>query len=92
MFRYREGSPSAQVLVFKGPSNINKLEGLGHVTVNKPVISIIYIVRVCLLCSAQIFVDGVNHHKFTSEIHQYPCYHTIYEYFACFSLKFKSLS
>ena len=33
----------------------------GHVTVNKPVISMIYIVsHTWPLCSAQILVDGVN--------------------------------
>ena len=38
-----------------------KLKGQGHVTVNKPVISIIYIVvHMWPLCSAQILVDGVN--------------------------------
>ena len=37
------------------------LKGLGHITVNKPVISIIYIVaHTWPLCSAQILVDGVN--------------------------------
>ena len=37
------------------------LKALGHVTVNKPVISIIYIVvHTWPLCSAQILVDGVN--------------------------------
>ena len=37
------------------------LKGQGHVTVNKPVISIIYIVvHTWPLCSAQILVDGVN--------------------------------
>ena len=37
------------------------LKAQGHVTVNKPVISIIYIVsHTWPLCSAQILVDGVN--------------------------------
>ena len=37
------------------------LKGQDHVTVNKPVISIIYIVaHTWPLCSAQILVDGVN--------------------------------
>ena len=37
------------------------LKEQGHVTVNKPVISIIYIVsRTWPLCSAEILVDGVN--------------------------------
>ena len=37
------------------------LKALGHVTVNKPVISIVYIVvHTQPLCSAQILVDGVN--------------------------------
>ena len=37
------------------------LKALDHVTVNKPVISIIYIVvHTWPLCSAQILVDGVN--------------------------------
>ena len=37
------------------------LKAQGHVTVNKPVISIIYIVsHMWPLCSAQILVDGVN--------------------------------
>ena len=37
------------------------LKGQGHVTVNKPVISIIYIVvHTWRLSSAQILVDGVN--------------------------------
>ena len=40
---------------------INSLKEQGHVTVNKPVISIIYIVsHTWPLCSAQILVDGVN--------------------------------
>ena len=34
------------------------LKGEGHVTVNKPVISVIYIVAP--FCSAQILVDGVK--------------------------------
>ena len=37
------------------------LKAQGHVTVNKPVISTIYIVpHTWPLCSAQILVDGVN--------------------------------
>ena len=37
------------------------LKALGHVTVNKPVISIIYVVvHTWPLCFAQISVDGVN--------------------------------
>ena len=37
------------------------LKAHGHVTVNKPVISMIYIVsHTWPLCSAQILVDGVN--------------------------------
>ena len=37
------------------------LKGQGHVTVNKPVISMIYIITSTWpLCSAQIVVDGVN--------------------------------
>ena len=37
------------------------LKAQGHVTVNKPVISMIYIVsHTWPLCSAQILVDGVN--------------------------------
>ena len=41
----------------------NCLKGQSHVTVNKPVISGIYIVGHTLpLCSAQILVDGVNLH------------------------------
>ena len=37
------------------------LKGQCHVTVNKPVISMIYIVsHTWPLCSAQILVDGVN--------------------------------
>ena len=36
-------------------------KGLGHATINKPVISIVYIVAdMCQLSSAQILVDGVN--------------------------------
>ena len=39
----------------------NWLKAQGHVTVNKLVISIIYIVaHTWPLCSAQILVDGVN--------------------------------
>ena len=39
------------------------LKAQGHVTVNKPVISRIYIVaRTWPLCSVQILVDGVNPH------------------------------
>ena len=41
--------------------SVSNFKGQGHVTVNKPVISIIYIVaRTWPLCSAQILVDGVN--------------------------------
>ena len=37
------------------------LKGLGYVTVNKPVISMIYIIaHTWPLCSAQNLVDGVN--------------------------------
>ena len=37
------------------------LKGQGHVTVNNPVISMIYIVaHTWPLCSSQILVDGVN--------------------------------
>ena len=37
------------------------LKGQGHVTVNQPIISIIYIVaHTWPLCSAHILVDGVN--------------------------------
>ena len=37
------------------------LQGRDHATVNKPVISIVYIVaHTWPLCSAQILVDGVN--------------------------------
>ena len=37
------------------------LKAQGHVTVNKPVISMIYIAsHTWPLCSAQILVDGVN--------------------------------
>ena len=37
------------------------LKGQGHLTINKPVISIIYIVaHTWPLCSAQILVEGVN--------------------------------
>ena len=44
-----------------GPYEIIPLKGQGHVTVKKPVISIIYIVaHTWSFCSAQIFVDGVN--------------------------------
>ena len=46
-------------LVWKVIENI--LKGQGQVTVNKPVISMIYIVaHTWPLCSAQILVDGVN--------------------------------
>ena len=48
-------SYTAQVL------KIYCLKAQGHVTVNKPVISMIYIVsHTWPLCSAQILVDGVN--------------------------------
>ena len=41
--------------------NLLTLMGQGHVTVNKPVISIIYIVvHTWPLCPAQILVNGVN--------------------------------
>ena len=37
------------------------LKGLGHGTINKPVISTFYIVSFeCPVCSAQILVDGLN--------------------------------
>ena len=49
---------------FFGPHSCKqdlKLKGQGHVTVNKPVISIIYIVgHTWPLSFAQILVDGVN--------------------------------
>ena len=46
-------------LIFK----TKMLKGQGHVTVNKPVVSTIYIVaHTWPLCSAQILVDGVNPH------------------------------
>ena len=69
------------------------LKGQGHVTVNKPVISIIYIVaHTWLLCSAQILVDGVNPQESyfqksinISAIVQHEC-------FVCFSTKLKSTS
>ena len=39
------------------------LKGLGHITVNKPVISRMYIVaHTWPLCYAQSFVDGVHPH------------------------------
>ena len=45
-------------IIYQSKAN---LKGRGHVTVNKPVISIIYIVvQTWPLCSAQILVDGVN--------------------------------
>ena len=46
---------------FAESHHVTVLKGLGHVAVNKPVISIIYIVaHTCPLCSAQILVYGVN--------------------------------
>ena len=40
-----------------------QLKGQSHISVNKPVISRIYIVvHTWPLCSAQILVDGVNPH------------------------------
>ena len=40
---------------------ISNLKVQGHVTVNKPIISMIYIVaHTWPLCSAQVLVDGVN--------------------------------
>ena len=69
------------------------LKEQGHVTVNKPVISIIYIVvHTWPLCSAQILVDGVNPQQSYFQIHQYLCNRTTYECLVCFSLKLKSQS
>ena len=69
------------------------LKALGHVTVNKPVISIIYIVfHTWPLCSAQLLVDGANPLESyfqksinISAIVQHEC-------FVCFSTKLKSPS
>ena len=52
---------------FKGIESVDSipllLKGQSHVTVNKPVPSIIYIIaHTWPLCSAQILVDGVNSH------------------------------
>ena len=42
-------------------SFLSTLKAQGHLTVNKPVFSMIYVVAHTLpLCSAQILVDGVN--------------------------------
>ena len=39
------------------------LKGLGHVNINKPVISIMHnFLHTCLLCCANFFVDGLNLH------------------------------
>ena len=47
--------------ILKHKVECKTLQGQGHVTVNKPVISIFYIVaHTWPLCSAQILVDGVN--------------------------------
>ena len=43
--------------------NCSLLKGQGHVTVNKPVTSRIYIIaHTWPLCSVQILVDGMNPH------------------------------
>ena len=68
-----------------------KLKGPGHVTVNKPDISIIYIaVKKYPLCSAQILVDRVNPQKSSFEKPpppppRDPCNRTTYDCFICFS-------
>ena len=50
-----------QKLVFMNEGDRFMLKAQGHVTVNKPVISMIYIVgHTWPLCSAQILVDGEN--------------------------------
>ena len=69
-------------------------KGQGQVTVNKPFISIIYIVaRTWPLYPAQITVDGVEStSKLLPKIHQYLCNRTTYECFVRFSTKLKSPS
>ena len=49
------------LLASSGFQRMCPLKGQGHITANKPVISMIYIVtHTWPLCSAQILVDGVN--------------------------------
>ena len=64
------------------------LKGQGHVTVNKPVISIIYIVaQTCGHCVLHRFCGGWGEStmKLRLKIHQYLCNRTTYECFVCFS-------
>ena len=52
-----------------------RIKGPGHVTVNKPIISRIYIGSYMWpLCSAQILVDEVNPQKVTAKVHQCLCH------------------
>ena len=60
-FYVRQQENVTSSLKRKAPLQYGTLKGTGHVTVNKPVISIIYIVvHTWPLCSGQILVDGVN--------------------------------
>ena len=70
-----------------------QLKGQGHVSVNKPVISRVYIVaHTWPLCSVQFFQWGESTLKLLLKIHQYLCNRTTYECFGCFSTKCKSPS
>ena len=70
------------------------LKGQGQVTVNKPVISRIYIVAHCMaIVSCTDFVGwGESKLKLLLKIHQHLCNHTTYVRFVCFSTKYKSPS
>ena len=68
---------------------VQGLKGHRHVTLNKPVISRIYIVsHTWQLCFSQILVDGVTAAstlKLLLKIHQYLCNRTTDECFVRFS-------
>ena len=70
------------------------LKGQGHVTVNKPVISTIYIFAYTwpiVFCS-DFGSFGESTIKLLLRIRQYLCNRTTYECFGCFSTKYKSPS
>ena len=67
-----------------------ELKGQGHVTVNKPVISRIYIVAIVFCTDFGGWCESII--KLLRKIHQYLCNRTTYECFGCFSTKYKNPS
>ena len=74
------------------------LKAQGHVTVNKPVISIINFYNlycfphVAIVLRTDFGVWGESTRQLLPKIHQYLFNRTTYEYFVCFSTKLKSPS